>query len=154
MVPHQVMMAIIKMTRYTRIEMDSNKYVNTTSNFKYNWPVKKLDTENWTMTSIATEYGFYKHILNLLLNDFINYLIREKVIDNETVFTIEKMSELYLNGKLTYIPIINKNECYIKNIINSEKIIIYNYSDLSDLTIEDCLIKMLNDLRDLYNLDD
>ena len=50
MVPHQVMMAIIKMTRYTRIEMDSNKYVNTTSNFKYNWPVKKLDTENSTNT--------------------------------------------------------------------------------------------------------
>ena len=137
-------------------KIDLNKYINTTCNFEYNWPVKKLDTENWVMTSIVTEYGFYKYILISLLSNFLNYLIEEKIIetDNETFFTTEKMAELYLNDKLTYIPIIDKNECYIKNIINSEKIIVYNYSDLSDLTIEDCLIKMLNDLKDLYNLDD
>ena len=136
--------------------MDLNKNINTTCISEHNWPVKKLDTENWVMTSIVTEYGFYKYILISLLSSFLNYLIEEKIIkiDNDTVFTTEKIAELYLNDKLTYIPIIGENECYIKNIINSEKIIVYNYSNLSDLTIEDCLIKMLNDLKDLYNLDD
>lgn len=137
-------------------KIDLNEHINTTRISEHNWPVKKLDTEDWVMTSIVTEYGFYKYILISLLSNFLNYLIEEKIIetDNETFFTTEKMAELYLNDKLTYIPIINKNECYIKNIINSEKIIVYNYSNLSDLTIEDCLIKMLNDLKDLYNLDD
>lgn len=134
-----------------------NYPMNTTSNFgNITWPVKQLDTENWEMISVPTEYGFYKKLLISLLADFINDLEKEEVIkfQGETRATDDWLAEMYLNDKLTYIPIIEEDRCYIKNIINSKEIIIYNYSNLSDLTLKDCLVKMLNDLKDLYNLDD
>lgn len=127
------------------------KHINTTSDFNYNWPVKQLDTENWEMVSIPTEYGFYKQLLILLLSNFLRDLKNEKIIEYNDAPTAEWLAEMFLNDKLTYIPVIDSKRCYIKNIINSKEIIIYNYSDLSDLTVEDCLIKMLNDLKDLYN---
>lgn len=132
----------------------SDYYVNTTSTHLSD--NKKLDKKEWKMLSPSLEYVFYKEILILLIMNFIKKFEEDEIIKftDKIRPANEWLIDNFLDSFLTFIPVISDNECYIKNIINNKKIITYNYSDMSDLTLKDCLTKMVNDLTDLYNLDD